>query len=385
MYRPSNIVVCAGVAVLASALGACGSGSTPTSTKPSRGFTGTTATGKPLFVATNGNDANSCASPALACRTIGGAVSKAASGDTIHVASGTYNTTSSVSVGKSLTIEGAGAATTTVGGTADAPVSGSVFHVDAGVTVSLTGLTITGGRTGNNASGGGIENLGTIANLNQDVVVGNAGGGGGGISNRHTIATLTDDTITGNTTTFGGGGGISNSSNATIETISNDTISGNHAAHNGGGIQNGPSAGITLVSHDTITGNTPGDGSGGGILNIPGGRMAIAASIVADNPGRNCIGAIVDDGYNLEDTTPFTCGFTTGPPKNDLIGDPKLAPLANNGGTTPTHALLTGSPAIDVVPSPPLSRLCLGADQRGVPYLQPGATGCDIGSFQVAH
>jgi hypothetical protein len=57
-----------------------------------------------------------------------------------------------------------------------------------------------------------------------------------------------------------------------------------------------------------------------------------------------------------------------------------LAPtLANNGGTTPTHALCPCSPAIDAIPL--TVRGCTGAEQRGVP--QPFGAGCDIGAFEL--
>lgn len=59
--------------------------------------------------------------------------------------------------------------------------------------------------------------------------------------------------------------------------------------------------------------------------------------------------------------------------------DPKLGPLANNGGPTRTMALLSGSPAIDAVASslcpPPVT------DQRGV--TRPQGARCDIGAFEV--
>ena len=42
------------------------------------------------YVAPNGNDSNSCSSPSAPCATINGAMAKAASGDTINVAGGTY-------------------------------------------------------------------------------------------------------------------------------------------------------------------------------------------------------------------------------------------------------------------------------------------------------
>jgi hypothetical protein len=51
----------------------------------------------------------------------------------------------------------------------------------------------------------------------------------------------------------------------------------------------------------------------------------------------------------------------------------QIAPLADNGGPTRTHALYTGSPAIDAVPAG-----CLPVDQRQVARTSP----CDIGAFE---
>jgi uncharacterized repeat protein (TIGR01451 family) len=55
--------------------------------------------------------------------------------------------------------------------------------------------------------------------------------------------------------------------------------------------------------------------------------------------------------------------------------DPLLAPLANNGGPSLTHALLPGSPAVDA--GDPL--LCRSTDGRGLSRF--GA--CDIGAYEV--
>jgi LPXTG-site transpeptidase (sortase) family protein len=58
--------------------------------------------------------------------------------------------------------------------------------------------------------------------------------------------------------------------------------------------------------------------------------------------------------------------------------DPNLGPLANNGGPTQTHALLTSptvSPAIDAGAS------CPSIDQRSVS--RPQGAGCDIGAFEL--
>jgi hypothetical protein len=62
----------------------------------------------------------------------------------------------------------------------------------------------------------------------------------------------------------------------------------------------------------------------------------------------------------------------------DQVGvDPMLAPLADNGGVTPTHALLPGSPAIAAVGSLGICRA--HPDQRGVPRTAP----CDVGAFEA--
>ena len=60
-------------------------------------------------------------------------------------------------------------------------------------------------------------------------------------------------------------------------------------------------------------------------------------------------------------------------------GDPLLAPLADNGGATFTHTLLSGSPAIDAADS----AACLATDQRGV--ARPQNNECDIGAFEASN
>ncbi len=63
---------------------------------------------------------------------------------------------------------------------------------------------------------------------------------------------------------------------------------------------------------------------------------------------------------------------------SEFSGDPLLGPLADNGGTTQTHALLIGSDAIDNGDD----LLCPATDQRGV--TRPQGAGCDIGSYEYA-
>ena len=57
--------------------------------------------------------------------------------------------------------------------------------------------------------------------------------------------------------------------------------------------------------------------------------------------------------------------------------DPMLGPLANNGGLTQTHALLEGSPAVNMG-----DNTITGTDQRGAPFLRNDGNGVDIGAYE---
>jgi hypothetical protein len=165
----------------------------------------------------------------------------------------------------------------------------------------------------------------------------------------------------------GAGGGI----DATSLALVNSTISGNKANGPGGGIAaNG--AGVTLRS-STVTGNDGGPGGGRG-LDLSGGATAtVANSIISGNPRGDCRtvsgGSIASQGGNLAGDA--ACGF--GP-----VTYPRLGQLADNGGPTNTHALLTGSPAIDAG----TGLGCPASDQRGVP--RPQGLACDAGAFEAA-
>jgi hypothetical protein len=56
-----------------------------------------------------------------------------------------------------------------------------------------------------------------------------------------------------------------------------------------------------------------------------------------------------------------------------------LGPLADNGGPTKTHALGSGSHAIDVIPE---AGCAVDTDQRGRPRPETGGDECDVGSFE---
>jgi hypothetical protein len=91
--------------------------------------------------------------------------------------------------------------------------------------------------------------------------------------------------------------------------------------------------------------------------------------VTADN--FNLFGSNGDAGV-----TGFTPGATDVPVSSVPVSA-ILGPLAANGGTTKTHALIMGSPALAKVTSG-----CPATDQRGMKRPQPKKTPCDIGSFQ---
>ena len=175
--------------------------------------------------------------------------------------------------GKQLEVSDKTGAVTITGPDAGVIVSAAgksrVFQIDGGANASITGLTITGGKS---PSGGGIENLGTLA-LTADVLTGNAeaaGGNGGGAvlsSGGATSLTIDSSTISNNTATFTGGG-ICLIDGGSLS-INDSTISGNTSARDGGGITlQSVSADLTAdLSDCTISGNSAAT-SGGGIQNV---------------------------------------------------------------------------------------------------------------------
>jgi len=177
---------------------------------------------------------------------------------------------------------------------------------------------------------GGIFNQGTIATLANTTIANNQANG---IENNNTITTLTNTTISGNQLR-----GIFNK--GTIITLSNSTISGN----TGNGIENSVFLGAGQI--DTINNVTIAANTNNGILNA-GTITTLSNSILAGNTGGNLAGiAPGTDTNNLDGATLAAAG---------------LGPLADNGGPTRTHALLSGSAAIDAAGAG-----ATATDQRGM-------------------
>jgi uncharacterized delta-60 repeat protein/CSLREA domain-containing protein len=209
-------------------------------------------------------------------------------------------------------------------------------------------------------SGGGIYNVGTLT-VGDCILSGNSSYLGGGISNDGGTLTVSNTTLAGNSTRVvadegysesQGGAGIYNHGGTL--TVSNSTLSGNSAygdrSTEGGGILN--IAGTLTVTNSTLAGNSATNGN-----DIAGsGTMVIRNSIVAS-------GGDIDASF-------------TG--SNNLFGSVDLGPLQNNGGPTPTQALLDGR-AIDAGNND-LVPAGVTTDQRGLPRFFSGTV--DIGAFE---
>ena len=313
-----------------------------------------------------------------------------------------------------MTIEGNGA---TIERDSAAAHKFSVFSIDCGDLI-LNNTTITGGAGG---SGGGVSigcGMPTSLTLNDSIITGNtAYDGGGGVGGYEGTINIHNSTISENVAYCShsscGGGGIfmENNGNVVIEnsiivnnsvnsngggifslngllTISNSTISGN-TADKGGGVFAYDNLDTTDIINSTITGNTA--LTGGGVYTYYG-TISLANSIVSGNqaptgrevfvPGEY---AISYDSYNLLgfNGDAGVSGFTPGatdivPGAGVQVSDILDTALADNGGPTLTHAIVSGSPAIDAVPEPS----CASAtDQRGIS--RPQGAGCDIGAFEL--
>ena len=201
-------------------------------------------------------------------------------------------------------------------------------------------------------------------------------------------SSITGSTISGNAAivdgepgayTVGGGGALGTWA-AKVLAIANSTISGNAADIRGGGIYTRNRGALALVN-TTVTDNTSPEGAG--IADAADGSaypFTVTSTIVAGNhvPAGSTSQDIVTV-HAIDGSHDLIGSANVAVPADTIGGDPRLAPLADNGGPTPTHALLPDSPAVDTGSNPS----DLATDQRGGSYVRSAGAAPDIGAFEL--
>jgi len=240
-------------------------------------------------------------------------------------------------------------------------LGGGVF---ASGTATFDYSTISGNQAFANigwhsAGGGSISYYGGA--LRQSTVSGNEAGGAGGVVFANGMTAISQSTVSGNSATYsfiGAGAHVDSSFPVLVE---NSTITGNIERNPsntrfGAGLHLGDNTQAIVIS-SIIAGNRLDDGT----------ALLWFSDINGDT------GSVVIGDHNLLGWSALAV------PTDTLFTlDPGLEPLADNGGTTLTHALRPTSPAIEAgnnVTGVPF-------DQRGTGYLRVIGANADIGAFE---
>ena len=297
-------------------------------------------------------------------------------------------------ISSNITIAGKGASATIIQASASPNIATyRIFYVTSGNSLALRGITVRHGRCNGSCAtftnnGGAIYNGGSLT-INGSTIARNSAGLGGAIYNQGSL-TVGGTTFSGNHASDGGA--ISNDSgdtavinassfvgnsadtggalaNGGTMTVTNSTFAANTAAFNGGGINN---SSLLTLNNSTFSGNTASPGAAVSNSSDLSMRNSILANSTAGGDCNNS-GTLTSNVNNLVEDG--SCSAA-------LSGDPKLSPLADNGGNTRTFAPLAGSPAIDGGNV----ATCSSSDQRGYPRPQDGNGDgmaiCDIGSVE---
>lgn len=364
-----------------------------------------------------------CSSWALACE-LQTALNSATTEDQVWVAAGIYKPTASSGRDISFALKSGVAVyggfpadggdwnsrnwkinLTTLSGDIGAPgeISDNSYNVATGDGVDaeaiLDGFTISGGNANGDypyGAGGGMYNTNASPTLKNITYSDNSAIYGGGIFNDNSGPTLKDVTFSDNSASFGGG--MCNSSSS--PTLTNVTFSNNSSDSYGGGMDNYDSnpalTNITFSGNSAITGggmfNTEGSNpsllnvtfsgnsaeSGGGMYNWYSNPVLTNAILWGNIPNQ------IINGNNSTPVVTYSDIQGGYPGTGNIDFAPLLGALADNGGFTETHALLSGSPAIDTGNPDPLT--CPATDQRG--FLRPidgngdGQARCDMGAYE---
>ena len=231
-----------------------------------------------------------------------------------------------------------------------------------------------------------VSGTGVLTLQNLTLTGGNCPSGGGAIFSQG-ILDVTGCTFTGNHSAQEGGA-LWNYGAGTQTQVKNSTFAGNTSVQNGGAIST--ACELMTLTNVTIADNSITGTVGGGIHQFNG-TTRLVNTIVARNTANGSPNNVVSILATLDAANSFNnllgvdvagpsgSGLTHGVNGNKVgiaVASLGLGALANNGGLTPTVALLPGSPAVN-------GGTATGApttDQRG--KLRPQFGVVDIGAFE---
>ena len=226
--------------------------------------------------------------------------------DTINVAAGTYNITSTLTYstnngdnGHKLTIQGAGADQTVLNGGG----SVQILHIntdaddnggDAGGDITIEGMAFENGNS--DGSGGGLLAIGYSINITikENTFSGNSADsqGGGAVADSFSgTVTIKNNTFSANSSYYGGGVNV-DSYSGTV-TIKNNTFSGNSADYSGGGVNACSVSGTVIITNNTFSGNSA-DYGGGVDAYSDSGTVTIINNTFSQNSANYYMGGGVD-------------------------------------------------------------------------------------------
>ena len=225
---------------------------------------------------------------------------------------------------------------------------GGVYNANQGVISSVINSSFESNSTVD--SGGGIFNEGNIYSISNCNFSENSSYYGGGLENFQNIGSIKNSTFTENSAVYGGG--IDNADS--INEIINSTFSAN-LANTGGGLSN-TGTNINFIINSTFYGNEA-TTNGGGIHNQSSNLNNLNHSLFANNlatANADCYlqSGIVIGNNNISNQDNGTCSSAIDQTDMtlstiDILSDNGCFETLPGGSCVQTHALLTGSEAID--------------------------------------
>ena len=284
----------------------------------------------------------------------------------------------------------------------NSPISGNIADDNGGGVFARLASEVflfrsdVSNNNADDSGGGGIyAGSNSIVSISQSTINQNSSYIAAGIYIYESNVTIDDSTVSGNSASRSSG--IFATEDSSLY-LNNSTASGN-LSDAIGAIYAARSSEASLNS-STISGNSSESGPGG-IAASSSSTVTLVNSVVSGNSGGSfgedislVEAALITTGNNLLGDSSKTSAEAFGgvnPSNANIIATSDgnrptpitriLAPLANNGGRTQTHALVAGSPAVDAgnnaaCAADPINNL----DQRLEP--RPLGSACDIGAFE---